>query len=144
VFPFTEKGRVESPLSIMAGASIPPIAPLVEVAVALVLAEEAEVAVAFEEVEFENGAETTAAFVASGASTVTVPVTIEHADSEAEALATSAGAVVCAFAPDEATAPCVCTAATLPALAETESVVSEMTVPVTVAVTGTVTVAVTV
>lgn len=132
-----------SPESMIAGAAIPPIAPLVEGAVALVLDEAAdEVAVAFDEVEFEKGAETTVAFVASGASTVTVPVTIEQADSEAEA--TTAGAVVCAFAPDEATAPCVCTAATLPALAETESVVSEITVPVTVAVTGTVTVAVTV
>jgi hypothetical protein len=99
---------VVSPLSIMAGAAIPPIAPLaLALELALVVDEAAEeVAVLLAlEVEFENGAESTAAFVASGASTVTVPVTMEQSDTlELAALATTAGAVVCACAPEDATA----------------------------------------
>lgn len=89
MFPLTENGRVASPESRMAGAEMPPIAlELVEVEVE----ETEEVVVVLDmDVELENGA-TTAAFVASGASTKTVPVTREQADTEA--LAAKTGAVV--------------------------------------------------
>lgn len=82
VLPFTEKGRVASPVETMAGGAMPPMG---EEAETLVLVEEVD-----DEEELVAGAldATTVALAAEGA-TVTVPVTTEHSDSVEEAARTA-------------------------------------------------------
>jgi len=96
VFPFTKNGRVASPLSVIAGALMPPRAQdeveLVEVAEladeTVVLADDEAV-----EVELENAwAAIIGVAVATGASTVTMLVTTAHV--EAVACAKTACVVV--------------------------------------------------
>jgi len=134
----TSKGRVESPESVMAGASIPPRAEEPETSVAVLTARAAEpVPVATVEEDVVEDAATPAAeeagaCVAAGASSTktVLVVNVQTDDEEACSLSTMAAALVTTGAAALVTAAAAWVALLVKVV---ETVVSERMLPVTVA-----------